>query len=452
MPQIFEYYPGRPDPYTSSYFEEFKTRFLEKVAEGYTPEQALDQMLEEDREADKGLYGGKRRARLRDIFSHQVQEKIYSAEGTSEGGGGAGEGSETGPQTATLADASGKPGGGSFVSDQGERPKDLPQKGVESDFYRPAPDKEPRVWDDQAIKSTAIEGLKKANYLDLEGKLTSKALNELGQHLLRAIFKDLKEAGFGAHETHKMGLGLIKAHETKPYEYGDPFRVNVGQSLLSGARRGVQIPIQLKVEDFKVDLLEHQSSMATVLIADRSQSMSYENRMAAVRKTTLALFQFITSVYPGDQIWVVGMDTTAELVHPSQLYYLTQERLWTNMEAALRLSRRLLEKHPNHLKQIIMITDGHPTVCTLEGKLYKNPSRPVSEIIARKTLREVELCTQKGIRLHTLMLTQDKYLSDFANRMAKINRGAVYYVEPAQLTKFLIVSYARESLPRLQRS
>lgn len=446
---IFEYSAGSLDTLPlNTLLQEFKTRFLDKIAEGHTPESALDQILEEDKKLDKGPYGASRRVRLKDIFSFSIQEKVSSSEGSSEGGEASGEG--LGSQTVAVASEFGKPGGGGFVSKQDvpqQKNSDL-QEGIESDFYKPVPDKEPLVWDDQAIKSRAIRELKRTGYLNQEDKLTSKALQELGQHLLKTIFQDLKAIGFGTHETHKMGIGFIKAHETKPYQEGDPFRVNVGKSLLSGVRRKAQIPIQLKIEDFRIDLLEHQSRTATVLIADRSQSMSYENRMIAVRKTSLALFQLITALYPGDQIWVVGMDTTAELIHPSQLPFLTQERLWTNMEAALNLSRKLLQKYPDHLKQIVMITDGHPTVCTLNEKLYKNPSRPVSDIIAKKTLREVALCTMSGIRLHTIMLTQDKFLSEFANRMAEINRGNVYYVEPDQLAKFLLVSYTKESLSR----
>jgi uncharacterized protein with von Willebrand factor type A (vWA) domain len=445
MPQVFEYYPGLPDVSgTASLLEEFKARFLDKAADGHSPEEVLDRLLEEDKESDKGFYSGDRRVRLRDIFSHRVQEKTYSSEGISEGGGSE-EGLEIGPQTATLADEVGKPGGGRFIAKEGKKQKGLhPLEETESDFYRSTSDEGKDIGDDQAVKASALEELKKAQYITEEGKLTTKALDEMGQRLLRILFRDLQKFGFGAHDTKNHGTGFIKAHKTRSYEYGDPFRVNIGQSLLNAIKRKAQIPISLKVEDFKIDLLQHQSSIATVLIADRSESMSHENRIIAVRKTSLALFRLITGLYPGDQIWVVGMDSIAELIHPSQLYSLIQERLWTNMEAALRFSRKLLQKYPNHFKQIIMITDGHPTICTLDGKLYKNPARPVSDIIAKKTLREVELCTMKGIKLHTIMLAQDKYLSDFANRMAKINGGNVYYVEPGQLTQFLLVSYARD--------
>ncbi|HWP45635.1 MAG TPA: VWA domain-containing protein [Candidatus Limnocylindrales bacterium] len=450
MPRTFEYYSGPSrSPDTASLLEEFKVRFLDKAADGYSPEETLDRMLEEDRQQDKGIYAGNRRIRLKDVFSRRIQEKLYSSKGLSEEGGAGGEGLEGGSKPSTLADELGKPGGGSFISKKGTRPKaPYPPEEVESDFYKPVPDKGEEVWADHAIKSRALQELKKMQYLDEKGRLTSKALQEMGQRLLRTVFQDLKKAGFGLHETPEKGMGLIKAHETKPYEYGDLFRVNIVQSLLNGVRRNAQVPVRLNVEDFRIDLLQHQSNTATVLIVDRSESMSHDNRIVAVRKTSLALFQLITSLYPGDQIWVVGMDSTAELIHPSQLYSLIQERLWTNMEAALRLSRKLLQKYPYHLKQIIMVTDGHPTICSLEGKLYKNPFRPIDDIIARKTLREVELCTMKGIRLHIIMLAQDKDLADFANRMAKINRGNVYYVEPDQLSKFLLVSYATESLSR----
>lgn len=449
MPRTFEYYSSLShSPDTSSLLEEFKARFLDKAAEGYSPEETLDRMLEEDKQRDKGIESGNRRIRLRDVFSHRIREKLYSSKGLSEEGGADGEGLEADSQTATLTDELGKPGGGSFIAKKGIQQKDLyPIEGGESDFYKPAPDKGEEVWVDQTIKSWALQELKKLQYIDEKGRLTSKALQEMGQRLLRTVFQDLKKAGFGLHETPEKGIGLLETHETKPYEYGDPFRVHIVQSLLNGVRRKAQVPIRLNVEDFRITLLQHQSNTATVLIVDRSESMSHDNRIVAVRKTSLALFQLITSLYPGDQIWVVGMDSTAELIHPSQLYSLIQERLWTNMEAALRLSRKLLQKYPYHLKQIIMITDGHPTICSLDGKLYKNPSRPVSDIIARKTLREVELCTLNGIRLHIIMLAQDKHLTEFANRMAEINRGNVYYVEPDQLSKFVLVSYSYSKKP-----
>ena len=58
-----------------------------------------------------------------------------------------------------------------------------------------------------------------------------------------------------------------------------------------------------------------------------------------------------------------------------------------------------------------------------------------------ETLREVQRCTRQGITLNTGMLDGSARLAKFVERMARINRGRVFFTDPARLGRYLLVDY-----------
>ena len=57
------------------------------------------------------------------------------------------------------------------------------------------------------------------------------------------------------------------------------------------------------------------------------------------------------------------------------------------------------------------------------------------------TLREVSNCTRAGIVINTFMLPSHEIFNMFVDRMARLNRGRVFFTEPGDLGKYIIVNY-----------
>jgi uncharacterized protein with von Willebrand factor type A (vWA) domain len=100
----------------------------------------------------------------------------------------------------------------------------------------------------------------------------------------------------------------------------------------------------------------------------------------------------------------------------------------------------LLAKHRGVNKQIIMITDGGPTVWYEErygGWQFQYPS-PMAE---EQTLREVQRCTRDGITINTFMLYDDDQMVAFVNQMAELNHGRMFYADKDNLGEYLLFDY-----------
>ena len=63
------------------------------------------------------------------------------------------------------------------------------------------------------------------------------------------------------------------------------------------------------------------------------------------------------------------------------------------MHHALMIAQKLLAKHTQGTRQIIMISDGEPTAHLEKGRSYF--AYPPSPITIRETLKEVKRCTPR---------------------------------------------------------
>ena len=65
--------------------------------------------------------------------------------------------------------------------------------------------------------------------------------------------------------------------ETKTYEFGDPFRLNIPRTILNAVERsGPGIPVNMSPEDLEIYKPEHQTRSATVLAAGPEPVDGYE--------------------------------------------------------------------------------------------------------------------------------------------------------------------------------
>jgi uncharacterized protein with von Willebrand factor type A (vWA) domain len=296
---------------------------------------------------------------------------------------------------------------------------------------------------DQLRKLTEV--LEKAGYVERKGRrmeLTPRGMRRIGQSALRDIFDQLKKARMGQHQLARGGLGNDASDELKDYEYGDPFHLDLKETLFNSlVREGPKIPVKMAAKDFVVHRTEHVTQASTVLMIDMSRSMFLRGCFLAAKKVAIALDSLIRSQYPRDSLYVVGFSNYAVELKPQTLPQLALNDYvyGTNMQHGFQLARSLLAKHRGN-RQIIMITDGEPTAHLEDnGRAYF--AYPPSFKTIQQTLLEVRRCTRDRVVINTFMLERGPYLTEFINQMTRINKGRAFFVSPDRLGEYVLVDY-----------
>ncbi len=287
--------------------------------------------------------------------------------------------------------------------------------------------------------------LEEAGYIQKKGnrwELTARGIRKIGQKALQDIFNKLKRDGFGRHISPFRGVGGERTDESKVYQFGDPFLLDLEKTLMNALhRRGVGTPVGLQKEDFEVYRTEFTTQSSTVLMIDLSMSMVYNGCQPAAKKVAVALESLIRSQFPRDNLYVVGFSFLAREYKPDELVEMGRydNSTGTNMAHGLMLARQLLARHRGVNKQIIMITDGGPTVWFENGEWqFGYPPNPFAE---QQALLEAQRCTRDGITINTFMLEDDRWMVAFVNQMASINHGRTFYADKNNLGEYLLVDY-----------
>ena len=293
-----------------------------------------------------------------------------------------------------------------------------------------------------------LQALEDAGYIRRKGnnwELTPRGVKKIGEKALGEIYTQLKKSNYGKHPQREKGLGGERADETKAYEFGDPFHLHLGETIMNGIfREGPSVPVNLAREDFQVYRSEQLTTTATVLMLDLSWSMALRGSFQAAKKVALALNNLIRTQFPKDSLYVIGFSAYARELKSEDLPYVRWDEsvLGTNMHHALMMAQKLLAKHSAATRQIIMISDGEPTAHLEHGRSYF--AYPPSPITIRETLKEVRRCTRKDIVINTFMLDRNYYLKEFVNQIAKMNKGRVFYTTPERLGQYILVDYVAQ--------
>ncbi len=271
-------------------------------------------------------------------------------------------------------------------------------------------------------------------------ELTPKGVRALGQKALSDLFRNLVKDRAGRHSIERNGVGHERAYEHKAYEFGDPFNLNVEQTIRNAiTRQGGGTPVRLTPADFEVERTEIVTKSSTVLLLDVSMSMPMRDNFLPAKKVAMALHSLITTQFPNDYFGLVSFGRVARDVKPQLLPELSWDFEWgTNMQHAMLLARTQLEKQTG-TKQIIMVTDGEPTAHIEGGEAIFQ--YPPSYATIEQTLREVRRCTRSGIRINTFMLDESPYLQDFVTRMMKMNQGRAFFTPAATLGDYVLVDF-----------
>ena len=152
-------------------------------------------------------------------------------------------------------------------------------------------------------------------------EMTPLGVRKIGQKALRDIFQHLKRDRFGQHKLDRSGAGGERTDDSKPYEFGDAFLLDLPKTVMNAVHRdGIGSPVQIQPNDFEVYRTEMMSQSSTVLMVDMSRSMLYNGCFTAAKKVALALDSLIRSQFPRDNLYIIGFSyiaTRAEAVDSS---------------------------------------------------------------------------------------------------------------------------------------
>jgi uncharacterized protein with von Willebrand factor type A (vWA) domain len=272
-------------------------------------------------------------------------------------------------------------------------------------------------------------------------ELTPRGLRAIGNNSLRELFSKLSKDKFGQHKIHKDGSGHERSYNSKPYEFGDPFRLDLNQTIRNALRRqGSGTPVRLTPEDFEIEQTEHSTRSSTVLMLDLSMSMPMRGNFVPAKKVAMALHSLMSSQFPRDFLGLVGFSETAHVLTHEDLPEVSWDLAYgTNMQHGLKLARQMLARQTG-TKQIIMITDGEPTAhITQSGQVFFNYP-PVRETV-EATLKEVMRCTKDNIRINTFVLDATSSLRHFIEQMTQINHGRAFFTDPDNLGSYVLVDF-----------
>lgn len=275
-------------------------------------------------------------------------------------------------------------------------------------------------------------------------ELTPKGMRKVGQNALNDLFRKLARDKVGRHQLERSGIGHEREYDTKPYEFGDPFNLQIERTVRNAVTRtGGGTPVRLSPDDFEVERTEQLVRTSTVLMLDLSLSMPMRDNFLPAKKVAMALHSLISSQYPRDFLGLVGFSEVARELTAEQLPEVSWDFVYgTNMQHGFVLARRMLARQTG-TKQIIMITDGEPTAHIEPGGDVFFSYPPVPETV-EATLREVARCTRDDIRINTFMLDANAYLKDFVEKMTRMNKGRAFFTTPANLGDYVLVDFIEQ--------
>jgi uncharacterized protein with von Willebrand factor type A (vWA) domain len=305
--------------------------------------------------------------------------------------------------------------------------------------------------------------LEEAGYLERDGdrlELTPRGSRRIGQKVLDDLFSRLSRDAFGGHRQERTGRGGEREETSKPFEFGDPFHLDLRATMANALMREENAPrrraagaapaaLRLRPEDFEVFRTERTTSASTVLLVDMSRSMLLRGCYLAAKKVALALDTLIRTQFPRDHLAIIGFAYYARELRPEALAELSWHgyEYGTNLQHGLQLARRILARHHAANKEIVVVTDGEPTAHFEGGQVEF--SYPPTRRTIQETLREVVRCTKEGITINTFMLERTPALTDFVGLVTELNRGRAFYAEPERLGEYVLVDFVQRRTKRV---
>ena len=309
------------------------------------------------------------------------------------------------------------------------------------------------VDDVEALRRIERE-LQRQGYLNRSGgqlELTARAVRRLGATALRRVFSVLDSGGRGTHDVRDAGAAGEPTGSSRGWEYGDEQPLEVVRTVRNAVLRAGPGPVKLAVEDFEVIETERRTSATVALLVDLSYSMALRGTWGAAKSTALALHSLVTTAYPQDKIEIIGFSNYARVISPTELAGLSWDMVQgTNLQHALMLARRHLDRYRDGEPVILVVTDGEPTAHLSRDGHPEFAWPPLPETLAA-TLAEVERCTRRGATINVFMLDEEPALVRFVDELARRNGGRVFSPRPERLGEYVVSDYLRARRGRRSR-
>jgi uncharacterized protein with von Willebrand factor type A (vWA) domain len=302
------------------------------------------------------------------------------------------------------------------------------------------------VQDLQQLREIERE-LQRQGYLEQGGRgleLSPRALRRLGATALRKVFATLANTRRGDHDVHDAGAAGEITGSSREWRFGDEQPLDVVRTVRNAVvRTGTGKPLKLTADDFEVVETERRSSAAVALLVDMSYSMELRGTWGEAKTTALALHSLVSTKFPQDAIEIIGFSDYARVMTPRDLVNHDWERVYgTNLQHALMLARRHLDKHRNAEPIILVITDGEPTA-HLAADGFSDFCWPPSMETVAATLAEVERCTRRGATINIFMLDNERRLVDFMHEIGRRNGGRVFLPNSGTLGEYVVSDYLK---------
>lgn len=334
--------------------------------------------------------------------------------------------------------------------------------------------------------------------------LTNKGFFQIGNNILYDIMRNLDSSDLGLHETDRPGSGSIVSDSTKKFEPGNDIKHLSAQhtilnSIMRLARenRSTLPPIHVETEDLEEFETQQDVRAAVVYCIDLSSTMRIRlgntNRIEAAKRALWALYMLNRRFFPNDSVSVVGFASLASQVSPFDIPFLKTYDAndsflhYTNYQAALRTSRRILEADPAENKRIVLITDGQPSACFVENAYQKTDiisEKPYSSFytpeksmiskimrerglkldanydrlvylcyrhkkvdpkIDKRTAVEARRCTKSGISVDSIVVGDEEELLDYVRGFEKMLRGKTYHIQDEGMDRVIVTDYVTNS-------
>jgi len=301
-----------------------------------------------------------------------------------------------------------------------------------------------------------------------ELRLTPKAVRRIGLAALQRIFRTVEARERGDHEAARAGTTGELTGSSRPWSFGDEQPIDVVGTVRNAVLRGAseraaeRVPapaagrpsrtrVAVRADDFEVLETERRSSAAVCLLVDLSYSMLLRDAWAPAKATALALHSLVSTRFPQDDLQIIGFSSLARTLRPGELAELGPDVVQgTNLQHALRLAGRHLDRHADAEPVVLVVTDGEPTAHLLPDGDYHfewPPSRETVEL----TLAEVLRLTRRGAVVNVFMLDDEPRLVRFVQTLAELNGGRVFSPSSDRLGDYVVSDYLRARRGRRAR-
>ena len=275
--------------------------------------------------------------------------------------------------------------------------------------------------------------------------LSPKAIRRIGQSALREVFDQINGSDRGEHDTRRAGASGEPTGTHRPWRFGDDESIDVVRTVQNAGRRRLASgsTVMLDPEDFAVAETETVTRAAVALLVDQSFSMVMNDTWSAAKTMALALHSLTSMSYPLDALQVIGFANLARVIDPMDIPNLDASEIQgTNLQHALMLAGRFLDKHPGSQRIVMVVTDGEPTA-HLSGDGGWWFDWPPSRETISETVAQVDAMTRRRVSITWFRLGDEPRLARFLDEMARRNGGKVLAPTTDRLGDYVISDYVQ---------